>query len=101
MTGAACGGLIDRDLRLTSIIGFKSEEKCADRLRALLSTKLEDIMDTNFTVVHPETPLLECIRLLVKHRGPLGVANKGQRKLIGLVTVQSTMRALKHIAVKS
>lgn len=101
MPGRACGGLMDRDLKLTSIVGSQSEVKCADRLKTLLSVKLEDVMDTNFELVHPDTPLLECIRLLVKYRGPLGVTNKGDRKLIGLVTVQSTMRALRGIAVKS
>lgn len=99
--GSASGGLLDHNLKLSSLIGGRSEMKCADRLKALMPIPLQEVMDPNFVLTHPETPLLECIRLLVKHRGPLGVVEKGEKKLIGLVTVQSTMRALERIVAES
>lgn len=96
----ARGGLIDRNLKLTSIIGSSAELNCGDRLTALLSVRLGDVTDTDFAVAHPDTPLLETIRLLIKYRGPLPVVNKGEKKLIALVTVQSMMQALKRIAAE-
>lgn len=99
--GNASGGLLDHNLKLSSLVGGGSEMTCADRLKALMAVPLQEVMDPDFVLTHPETSLLECIRLLVKHRGPLGVVEKGEKKVIGLVTVQSTMGALETIAAES
>ena len=99
--GNASGGLLDHNLKLSSLVGERSEMTCADRLKTLMAIPLQEVMDPNHVLTHPETPLLECIRLLVKHRGPLGVVEKGEKKLIGLVTVQSTIRALERITAES
>jgi CBS domain-containing protein len=99
--GTASGGLLDHNLKLSSLIGGRSEMKCADRFKALMPIPLQEVMDPNFVLTHPETPLLECIRLLVKHRGLLGVVEKGEKKLIGMVTVQSIVRVLERTAAES
>ena len=98
--GTAHGGLIDHDLRYTSVIGSEAELNCSERLSALLSARLKDVTDTDFELAHPDTPLMETIRILIKYRGPLPVVNKGEKKLIALVTVQSVIQALKRIAVE-
>ena len=91
-------GLIDRDIKFTSIIGSSAELRAGDHLHKMLSLKLQGLTDTDFEVAHPDMPLLETIRLLIKYRGPLPVVNKGEKKLIALVTVQSMMQALEKIA---
>ena len=91
-------GLIDRDIKFTSIIGSSAELRTGDHLHTMLSLRLREVTDTDFETVHPDTPLLETIRILIKYRGPLPVVNKGEKKLIALVTVQSMMQALEKIA---
>lgn len=100
MGTTARGGLIDRDFKFTSVIGSAAELKCSEQLNTLLSARLRDVTDTDFEVAHPDTPLMETIRILIKYRGPLPVVNKGEKKLIALVTVQSMMQALKRIAAE-
>lgn len=96
----ARGGLIDRDFKFTSIIDSSTERNCVEQMNLFFLVKLKDVTDTDYEVAHPETPLLETIRLLLKYRGPLPVVNKGEKKLIGLVTVQSMMQALKRFAAE-
>ncbi|HXK55790.1 MAG: CBS domain-containing protein [Gammaproteobacteria bacterium] len=93
-------GLIDRDIKFTSIIGSSAELRAGNHLHTMLSLKLREVTDTDFEMAHPDTPLLETIRLLIKYRGPLPVVNNGENKLIALVTVQSMMQALERIAAE-
>jgi len=94
MRGTGFAELLDRNLHLASAQGVESDLDCAQRLRALLPIRLEEIMDPDVVTVHPTTPLLEGVRLLVQYRGPLGVVERGERRLIGLITVQSAMGAI-------
>lgn len=100
MRGTGFEELMDHNLKLASVLNGESEVKCAQRLEALLPVRLEDVMDTEVTTVYPTTPLWEGIRLLVQHRGPLGVVDKESGKLVGLITVQSAMRALARMSAR-
>jgi CBS domain-containing protein len=94
MRGTGFDELMDHGLKLSSLLGLGNERDCAQRLKAVLAVPVEEIMDREVSLVHPATPLSEGIRLLVQRRGPLGVVEKGGHRLIGLITVQSAMRAL-------
>jgi CBS-domain-containing membrane protein len=77
------------DLRLDYLVD--TEADLAKRLRALLPVKLSDVMNPEVRVAHPDTPLVEGIRLLAKHGSPIPVVDGQTRRLLGLLTFQQAM----------
>jgi CBS domain-containing protein len=74
------------DLRLDYLVD--TEEDLAEQLRALFPIKLADLMDPDVRVAHPDTPLVEGIRLLTQYGSPIPVVEEPSRRLLGLLTVQ-------------
>ena len=85
-------GLEDTNLRLDYLVD--AEAKVAERLGELLSVRLADVMGPAAHVVHPETPLWEGIRQLVRHGSPIPVVEAASGALVGMVSVQSVMTEL-------
>lgn len=70
----------------------------AKRLKTLLPKKMEEVMLKDPVVVHPETPLREGIRLMVKYDSPLPVVDSKSKALVGIISSQSTLGVLLNIA---
>ncbi|MBL1146716.1 MAG: CBS domain-containing protein [Pseudomonadota bacterium] len=70
----------------------------AKRLSHELPKKLADVMIKNIHMVHPETPLSEGIRLLVKYGSPLPVVKDDNKELSGLISSQTALAALYKIS---
>jgi len=64
------------------------------RLRKLKPQRVSDIMDTKAIVLHPQTPIWEGIRLLVKYGSPLPVIEEETGRFLGLMTEQSAILEL-------
>ncbi|MCB9963811.1 MAG: CBS domain-containing protein [Rhodospirillales bacterium] len=69
----------------------------AKRLKAHLPKKVEEVMLKNIVSVHPDTPLREGVRLIVKYGSPIPVIEKGTQRLLGLISSQSAIAALIEI----
>ena len=85
-------GLMDANLRLDFLAN--GEEDLVERLRALRSVRLADVMDREPIAVTPETPLWEGIRQLFHAGSPIPVVDTQTRRLLGVLSVQSVMREL-------
>jgi CBS domain-containing protein len=70
----------------------------AKRLKIMLPKKIEEVMLKNPVSVHPDTPLREGIRLMVKYDSPLPVVDEESRKLLGLISSQTALAVLLEIA---
>ncbi len=66
------------------------------RLRRLKPQKVADIMDRKAAVLHPQTPIWEGIRLLVRYGSPLPVINEEDGIFLGLMTEQSAVEELER-----
>lgn len=85
------------DVSLDHLLG--ASPWVAKRLNTLLPKKLEELMLKNPVCVRPDMPLREGIRLLVKYDSPLPVVeNEKNRKLVGLISSQTTLGVLMAIA---
>lgn len=71
-----------------------AEPDVAKHLKQLLNVALGDLLDDEVQVVHPDTPLWEGIRCLVKYGSPIPVVEEQTRKLVGLLSVQSATARL-------
>jgi CBS domain-containing protein len=85
-------GLMDANLRLDYLVD--AEDHVARKLGELLPVKLNEVMDQEVHVVHPDTPLWEGIRQLFQHGSPIAVVDEETGKLLGLLSVQSVMGEL-------
>ena len=85
-------GLEDANLRLDRLVD--AEVQVTRRLGELLPVKLMEVMSPIAHVLHPDTPLGEGMRQLVRHGSPLPVVDAGSGELLGLLTVQSVMHEL-------
>lgn len=70
----------------------------AKRLKILLPKKLNEVMIKKPVTVHPETPLREGIRLMVKYDSPLPAVDSKSKKLVGIISSQSVLAVLLDIA---
>jgi len=70
----------------------------AKRLHNEMPKKLADVMIKNIHMIHPETPLSEGIRLLVKYGSPLPVVKDNSHVLVGLISSQTAVTALYKIS---
>jgi CBS domain-containing membrane protein len=84
--------LKNADLRLDYLVD--TEGNMAERLRVLLPVKLADVMNPQVRVAHPDTPLVEGVRLLAKHGSPIPIVDGQTHRLLGLLTVQ---QAIAHL----
>lgn len=99
LPGALTAGsheLMGADLRLDYTLD--AEPDVAKHLRELLHVTLGEMMDREVRAVHPDTPLWEGIRCLVKHGSPIPVVEEGTGKLIGMLSVQSATARLVELA---
>jgi CBS domain-containing protein len=85
-------GLMGAHMRLDYMLD--SDSDIANQLRSLLAVPVLDVMEENRVLVHPTTPLLEGIRLLVEHGGPVPVVQAQDNKLVGLISLQSAIKVL-------
>ena len=87
------------DVRLDQFLnnnGFTSE-----RLLNAMKKKVKDVMSTEgIETVHPDTPLREAVRLLLKYGSPLAVIDEDTEACVGLISSQSAVKALLVIAEK-
>ena len=71
----------------------------AKRLNSLLPKTMEEVMLKDPVCVRADSPLREGIRLMVKYDSPLPVIDhEDTRKLVGLISSQSVLKALTDIA---
>ncbi len=85
-------GLMGAHMRLDYMLD--SDSDVVQHLRSLLSVPVLEVMDESPVLVRPTTPLLEGIRLLVEHGGPVPVVQEQDNKLVGLISVQSAIKVL-------
>lgn len=83
------------DLRLDYVLHASSG--VAQRLSKLMSRSVGEVMTRDLYTVHPETPLWEGVRLLVKYGSPLPVVRAESMFLVGIMTAQTATRAFLHI----
>jgi CBS domain-containing membrane protein len=83
------------DLRLDYVL--HSSSGVAQRLAKLMTRKVSDVMSQELYTVHPETPLWEGVRLLVKYGSPLPVVREESMFLTGIMTAQTATKAFLHI----
>lgn len=76
---------------------MRASPEVAKKLKETLPRQVADIMDRNLVSVHPETPTLEAIRIVVKYGSPVPVVEKGTNVLVGLISEQSLVQ--KHFKV--
>ncbi len=69
----------------------------AKRLKKLYPKLVDEVLDTECCVVHPNTPTWEAVRLIVKYASPIPVVNEENGKLLGIVTEQSLITDFKKI----
>jgi CBS domain-containing protein len=82
----------DADHRLIGLVSYRSVLRflTSDRAAKSADTPVSELMKTDVLTVTPQTPTLEAIRLLRRHRiGCLPVLNEG--KLVGMITEESFM----------
>lgn len=83
------------DLRLDYVL--HSSSGVAQRLAGLMDRSVEDVMSKDLYTAHPETPLWEGVRLLVKYGSPLPVVRENSMFLLGIMTAQTATRAFLHV----
>lgn len=83
------------DLKLDHIDGMSPWVE--RRLEIMYPKELKDVMRREFGVVHPDTPLREGIRMLVKYGSPLPVVCDEKNHLEGLISYQSAIEALRKL----
>ncbi len=83
------------DLRLDYVL--HSSSGVAQRLAKLMARKVSEVMSQELYTVHPETPLWEGVRLLVKYGSPLPVVREESMFLTGIMTAQTATKAFLHI----
>jgi len=69
----------------------------AKRLLKALPLAVHNFMDRTFQVLYPETPLWEGMRGLLKSNAPMVMLQSDTRQLVGLMTIESAVRALQTI----
>lgn len=90
-------GMRTLDISLDHLAG--SAPWVARRLKNVMAKPIKDVMVSKPACVVEDTPLREGIRLMVKYGSPLPVVNnKEERKLVGLISSQTTIKALLEIA---
>lgn len=90
---------VNLDVRLDYLVG--AAPGVAKRLRKLLMIRVRDVMEPieDLRTVTSETPLWEGVRLLVKFDTPLAVVEtEDSKKLTGIITSQSIVKALLEMA---
>lgn len=80
---------------------YEAKPWVAHRLKKELPKTLANTMIQSPALVHPDTPLREGIRLLVKHGSPLVVVKNDDNSLEGLITYHKTLTALKALVADS
>lgn len=86
------------DISLDHLMG--ASPWVAKRLKILLPKKVEEVMLKTPHVVHPNTPLREGIRLMVKYDSPLPVVEEKTNKLLGLISSQTALAVLMDFAAR-
>lgn len=81
--------------RLDFVIG--AAPGVAKRLRKLKPRLVQEVMERDCRVVHPDTPTWEAVRLLVKYGSPIPVVNEENGVLVGIISEQSALADLKNI----
>ena len=71
-------------------------EGAAKKLKKILPRPVSDFMDENCECVDADTSKWEAIRVMVKSNTILPVIDKKTRKLLGIMSAQSTLQALKE-----
>lgn len=66
----------------------------AAKLKKLFPSKVGDHMDKECIKIEPTTHSWEALRMLTKYGSPLPVVHPGTKKLTGLISDQSALRAL-------
>ncbi len=67
----------------------------AERLSGIMNEAIETHMNTDTHVLHPDTPSMECVRMVVKYGSPIPVVNADNGHLVGLVTEQTILACIK------
>lgn len=83
------------DLRLDYVL--HSASGVAQRLEGLMDRTVADVMSNDLYTAHPETPLWEGVRLLVKYGSPLPIVRENSMFLLGIMTAQTATRAFLHV----
>jgi len=84
------GGLEDLDFLKGATPGV------AKKLQKIKQKKIEDVELEKCDFVHPDTPMLEALRRLYSHRGPLPVIEEDSHKLVGLITIWNVLAKLEN-----
>ncbi|MCB1721053.1 MAG: CBS domain-containing protein [Rhodospirillales bacterium] len=85
------------DISLDHLLG--ASPWVAKRLNIILPKTMEEVMLKHPVCVRADSPLREGIRLMVKYDSPLPVVDHDNtRKLVGLISSQSVLKALMKIA---
>jgi CBS domain-containing protein len=69
----------------------------ARQLKVIGPHRIDQHLDMSKQSVHPETSLIEVIRLMAKQGSPLPVTNKENNQLIGIISEQSILSKLGHL----
>jgi CBS domain-containing protein len=64
----------------------------------LLTRKVGDVMTPEFIYVHPETRLTRVLQLMVEHRIRSIIVLDGAQKLVGIISREDVIKALKATA---
>jgi len=86
---ALAGGLLP-NLRFIS----DDPEDLRMRYREIKSRLVGEVADREATVVYPDTPEIEALRLFCRHHTTLAVVERGTRKLAGIMSYWDAVRAL-------
>ncbi|MBI5119934.1 MAG: CBS domain-containing protein [Rhodospirillales bacterium] len=65
-----------------------------NRLKAVANHPVERYMDGDFQPLTPDTPLVETLRVMYVRRDDLPVVDPATKKLVGIVTVRSSLGKL-------
>ncbi len=73
----------------------------AEHLGSIISEPIENHMNKEFPVVYPDTPIFECIRLIVKNGGPIPVIEKDTKNLHGIISAKNAVFDVERILLEA
>ena len=73
----------------------ESLEELRERLEALGTRRIGDVMDTHAKTVHPDTPLIEAQRILAGTQFVVPVTERGSKTLLGAISFFTVLSLLR------
>ena len=84
--------------RLDFVIG--AAPGIAKRLNKIRDVKVEEVMDKNPIVLHPDTPTWEALRVIALHGSPVPIVDEKTGQFVGMISSQTLLRELQNMTKK-